>query len=269
MRSKGLGILLVLAASPAWAQVSSKLVSPPTSAVVSPRQHGTRRIFGLHPDRVVGNVRVSESNNWSGYAVTGSSFTQAKGSWTVPAVDCTADPNSSASFWVGIDGWVDDTVEQTGTDSDCNGESPSYYAWFEFAPREGVEIASIQVSPGDQMSAEVRYDDPDFTVTITNQTTGESFSKRSEVAGAKRASAEWIAEMNGYRLSDFGIVSFGNDHDVSDNNYATDSSTSGRIGDFGENVWESIMVTGNGVDEAVPSSLTSDGTSFTVTWESN
>jgi hypothetical protein len=219
---------------------------------------------------VIGDVSVAESNNWSGYAVTGSQFTQAKGSWIVPAVDCTAVPNSSASFWVGIDGWVTDTVEQTGTDSDCDDERPTYYAWYEFAPRGGVTISSVPVEPGDQMSGEISYDDPYFTVTITNETTGKSFTTSSTVAGARRSSAEWIAELNSYRLSDFGTVPFGADYTyVSGTNSAVDSSTSGQISDFGKHVWQSILAAGKGVQEAVPSSLSSDGSSFTVTWKSD
>jgi hypothetical protein len=267
-----LGIALLFAL-PALAQVSSTasvdLVAPSTPAV-RPREHGPRRAIGLGPDRVIGDVTVAESNNWSGYAVTGSLFTQAKGSWIVPVVDCTAVPNSSASFWVGIDGWVTDTVEQTGTDSDCDGERATYYAWYEFAPRGGVTILSVPVWPGDQMSAEIDYDDPYFTVTITNETTGKSFTTRSTVAGARRESAEWIAELNSYHLSDFGTVSFGVDFtDVSGTNYAVDSSTTGQISDFGKHVWQSIMAAGEGLREAVPSSLSADGSSFTVTWKSD
>jgi hypothetical protein len=217
---------------------------------------------------VIGNVTVSESNNWSGYAVTGSGFTLASGSWTVPAVDCTAIPGSSASFWVGIDGWDNDTVEQTGTDSDCDSGTPTYYAWYEFVPATGVTISSVPVSPGDQISADVSFNGSEFTVTMTNLTTGKTYSKNLPPGSAKRTSAEWIAESNGYRLSDFGTASFGQDYTfVHVTNYAADSKTFGRIGDFGMNVQESIMVAGTDLLEALPSPLSPDGTSFTVAWK--
>src|SRR6266542_694566 len=62
------------------------------------------------------------SLNWSGYAVTGApgSVTDAKGSWVVPSIqgNC-GSTNAYASFWVGIDGFSSNTVEQVGTDSDC------------------------------------------------------------------------------------------------------------------------------------------------------
>jgi len=268
------GVTLLLALSSGLAQeasfTGSGAVAPSAGPVAIPRQHGPRQAANLHPDRVIGGVTVTESNNWSGYAVTGALFTQARGSWIVPAVDCNAFPNSSASFWVGIDGWDNVTVEQSGTDSDCNNGEPAYYAWYEFAPAGGVTISSVPVSAGDRMSALIFYNGSEFTVTIANETAGKSYIKSHPLGSAKRASAEWIAEMNGFELSDFGTVSFGGDYTfVRGTNYAADSATSGQIGDFGGHVWQSIMVDGNGLVEAVPSSLSADGSSFTVTWEAD
>jgi hypothetical protein len=234
---------------------------------VAARAHGPRRAVGVVPERVVGGVKVWASGNWAGYAVIGSSFTQAKGSWIVPAVDCAGTPGGSASFWVGIDGWSDATVEQTGTDSDCDGEKPHYYAWYEFAPKAGVTIESVPVSAGDRMSGEVDYDGAEFTVTITDESTGESFSTSAIIPLARRASAEWIAENNGIGLSDFGVAPFGTDFtDVFETNSATDDRTSGEIRAFGKMAQASTIVN-QGVDDAVPSSLSRDGSSFTVTWK--
>jgi hypothetical protein len=72
-------------------------------------------------------------------------------------------------------------------------------------------------------------------------------------------------------LSDFGTVSFGLDYTgVTDSNYASDSTSGGlaAIGAF--STVESItMINGNtSADEAVPTALTADGTSFQVTWKS-
>jgi hypothetical protein len=279
MLSKGLrfsGISLILAISPAIAQISSAPVATPNAAVITPRQHAPRKVYGLVPSHVEGNVTVSDSTNWSGYAVTGSSFTSAKGSWTVPSANCTKTPNTYAAFWVGIDGWNSSTVEQTGTDSDCDGKSPSYYAWYEFYPAGSVLISSVAVSPGNHISATVSYSGSEFTTTITNETTGKSFSKSQKVAGAKRSSAEWIAEApcctsggDILPLSDFGTGSFGEDYtEVNDTNYATDSSVTGPISDFGSNVEKITMVSSKGKDEAVPTALTTDGTSFKVAWKS-
>jgi peptidase A4-like protein len=276
MLSKKLGSLLALAVLPALAQIPSQIASSPDS--IAPRQHAPRRVAGIRPDRHIDNVTVSDSTNWSGYAVTGSSFTKALGSWTVPSADCSATPNTYAAFWVGIDGFSSDSVEQTGTDSDCDGTSPSYYAWYEFYPNPSFLISSVTVSPGNHMSASVTYNGTEFTATITNESTGKSFRTSSRVRGAARSSAEWIAEApcctnagGILPLADFGTVDFGEDFTgVSDTNFATDSTVSnGDINAFGTDVNELIMVNGStGADEAVPSALSSDGTSFSVKWDS-
>jgi Peptidase A4 family len=267
MLSKRLGTLLALAIVPALAQTPSGPASSPTTSAVSPRQHAPRKVAGLRPDRVIGNITVSDSTTWAGYAVTGSSFTKALGSWTVPSVNCSRTPNTYSSFWVGIDGWSSATVEQTGTDSDCDGDSPSYYAWYEFYPAASVLISSVPVSPGNQMSASVSYSGTVFTIKITNETTGKSYSKSSKVSGAERSSAEWITNSGG-TLADFDVVYSGDDYTgVSDTDYATDSSTSGPIGAFGTKIQEIDMVNGTtGACEAMTSPLTPDGTSFYVTW---
>jgi hypothetical protein len=277
MLAKRFGTLLALAVLPALAQVPSQIASTPNDSFV-PRQHAPRKVYTKTSPRVIDNVTVEDSTNWSGYAVEGSSFTKALGSWTVPTVNCSTTPNTYSSFWVGIDGWTSSTVEQTGTDSDCDGRTPHYYAWYEFYPAASVLISSVPVSPGNHISATVTWNSgSSFTVTVTNESTGKSFSKTGTVRGAARTSAEWIAEApcctnagGILPLADFGTVDFGQDYTgVSNTNDATDSSVSGDIGAFGSNVFESIMVNGTtGADEAVPSGLSSDGSSFTVTWDS-
>src|ERR1700678_96552 len=285
MLSRGLRILgiLFLLAAPVLAQVSSRDVSPlPTETIVrrQPRPRivapGTRPPY-YDPLR---HVTVSYNTIWAGYAVTGTDFTQVQGSWVVSAVDCTKTPNTDSSAWVGIDGWSSNTVEQVGTDADCNGKTPFYYVWYEFYPLNTVVIKDVSIAPGDKFSASVVYDgDNEYTVSIINETTGESFSKEVEFKGAEgsgvplRNSAEWIEEMDGNQLSDFGRDLFGERFtEVSDGtNSAVDSTTSGVISNFGDAVQESISTKNgsqNSKDTAVPSALTSDGASFGVTWKS-
>ncbi len=182
--SKSLGSLLALGTLPVLAQVPNVAAPADTAAVIAPRQHAPRRVYPGSVPRVINNVTVEDSTNWSGYAVEGTSFTSAKGSWIIPTVNCTKTPNTYSSFWVGIDGWTSTTVEQTGTDSDCSGRTPSYYAWYEFYPAASVLISSVPVSPGNKMSASVTWvSGTEFTVTITNETTGKSFSKTGQSFG--------------------------------------------------------------------------------------
>jgi hypothetical protein len=273
MQTKRLGSLFVFGVAAALALVSSPTAS--AQDVVAPRQHAPRKVYNGGNPRVKDNVTTEDSTNWSGYAVTGTSFTKALGSWRVPTVNCSKTPNTYAAFWVGIDGWTSDTVEQTGTDSDCDGSTASYYAWYEFYPNPTSEIASVPVSPGNHISASVTYSGAEFTITIKNDTTGKSYSKSAKVSGAARSSAEWIAEApccsnaGILPLSDFGTVYLGDDYTgVANTNHATASGVSGAISAFGSDVYESIMVSSKGADEAVPSALTSDGSSFDVVWDS-
>ncbi len=100
------------------------------------------------------------STNWSGYAVTGAtgSVTSVNGSWTVPAVTAGTSRTTTyySAFWVGIDGFSSSTVEQTGTISQIQGSTATYYAWYEFYPNPMYQI-SMTVKPGDKMFATVTY----------------------------------------------------------------------------------------------------------------
>jgi hypothetical protein len=270
MRFTRLGILGALAFLPAFAQVSSVALSQNTEGNISTNQFGPIR------DRTDHGDGTSTSTNWSGYAVLGSSFTWAKGSWIVPTANCSSGGGIKyGAFWVGLDGYTSSTVEQTGTASDCFGTIPIYYAWYEFYPKAMVPVASVK--PGDSISALVYYDSSieEFIVEITDETTGKSYSAASAVSGAVRSSAEWIAEApcctsSGgiLPLSDFGTVLFGKDSTgVAYTNWAMDASTTGPIGSFpAVNVIE-INKTGStsSPQTSTCSALSTDETSFSCT----
>lgn len=263
MLSRKVGILLVLAALPAMAQAPSK------QSLQTLIQNAPMRFHGLAPDGTV------LSDNWSGYAVTGSDFDEAEGSWIQPKGDCSKTPNSLAAFWVGIDGYSSTTVEQTGTLIYCDGTTAYYYGWWEFYPTNDIQLISdYKVSPGNKIDASVTYNGSEFTLTLRNEATGKTFTHSGKVSGAKRNSAEWIAEApsnsSGVEpLSDFGTASFGSDYTaVSGTNDAKDSTVSGPIKDFGKNVEEiKMVVSKTGPTKAQPTALTTDGTSFKVSWK--
>src|SRR5438132_11789444 len=202
------------------------------------------------PHRSVPRIRTltdgtATSTNWSGYAITGpaGSVTDAKGSWIVPSVSCSSTASYS-SFWVGIDGFGSNTVEQTGTDSDCQSGSPSYYAWYEFYPGPAFLIGGITVTAGDQISAEAIYSTSGLvTGTITDTRTAQSFTT-SGGGGALRTSAEWIGEAPSSAggvlpLANFGTAYLGQDNTgLSPTNYATVNGVTGPISSFGPSVQE-------------------------------
>ncbi|MGO9967583.1 MAG: G1 family glutamic endopeptidase [Bryobacteraceae bacterium] len=275
LQAQLLGALAVL---PAVAQIPNAPVSSGIATQISRRQHSPLRIRERRYDGTI------TSENWSGYAVTGPNITDVKGSWIVPAVTCSAAPASPRSrnqaqqaqysaFWVGIDGYSSSTVEQVGTDSDCEGGKPDYYAWFEFYPHPSYSVNNFPVKPGDLISAEVSYNGSTklFTVTLADETSGKSFSTSTSVPSAARSSAEWIAEAPSggsgvLSLADFSTVDFGQNYTSLGNTCdATVNGTAGAIGSFGTN--QAItMVSVSGADEAVPSAL-ANGTSFVISWQ--
>ena len=156
-------------------------------------------------------ITNSTSTNWSGYAVTGSRFTSVSSSWTEPTATCSG--TAYSSFWVGLDGDTSNTVEQNGTDADCSGSTPQYYAWYEMYPKFPVNLG-FTVRPGDHLSASVTTNGSgSFTLTITDSTQGWTNTKTARLKSAKLASAEVIAEAPSSSggvlpLGNFGTVSF-------------------------------------------------------------
>jgi len=235
-----------------------------------------RQMLPIRDKLVSGSTATS--TNWSGYAVTGTNFTSANASWTVPSVVCSGlqTRTSYAAAWVGIDGYSSSTVEQTGTLSDCANGRPVYYAWYEFYPAALTTIPSITVNPGDVITASVSYANSSFTTTITDVTTGKTFTTSSAVAGAQRTSAEWIMEApcctaSGgiLPLADFGTINFGPTFtSQSGTDTATDGSNSGTINSFGSSNIIQITKTPSltSLQKSTCSVLSNDGASFSCTW---
>jgi hypothetical protein len=189
----------------------------------------------------------STSTNWSGYDVTGSNATDAKGSWTQPAASCSPGENSWSSPWVGLDGDTSNSVEQIGTDTDCNSGAPTYYAWYEMYPKKLVTI-NIRVQAGDKFSAEAKYaGNGSFVLTLTNTSSGQTFSTTQNLKRANLASAEWIMEgPSSGSLTNFGTVSFSSAS-------GTINGVTGNIGSLSP-LTPITMVTSGGVARATPAS---------------
>jgi Peptidase A4 family len=166
-----------------------------------------RQTPGTHPAKVGGKT-ISYSTNWSGYAVTGSTFSSVSGSWTQPAVTCTSNSNyTDMSPWVGLDGYSSDTVEQTGTSGDCNGKTPDYYAWYEMYPANYVTIPDT-VEPGDQFTGSVTHTSgTKYELVLTDVTRDWTYSV-SKSLSADDNSAEAVLEMAANYLSKFSTDPF-------------------------------------------------------------
>jgi hypothetical protein len=227
----------------------------------------------------------STSGNWSGYAVpletsnTKDTFSEVQGTWTVPTVTGSADATYS-SLWVGLDGYTSSTVEQTGSESDWTGTGQSNYVWFETYPNYAYEIENFPASPGDTISATVKYIGQEtvrtgrrttrvedvFQMTITNNSQKVSYTiptSYTTIASAARSSAEWVMEApySGeiLPLADFGETGFSNCE-------AASTHTSGKLAPINTWIPDPLTMIDPDGGSATPSALTSNGHDFTITY---
>lgn len=232
-------------------------------------------------------------------------FSSVSGSWVQPTANCSASASATGSasgsgsygaFWIGLggsgqsqaaaDGSQSEALEQDGTEADCGPDgSATYFAWYELVPAAPVRL-DLAVHPGDRISSKISVAGQQVTMELSDQTTGQSVSKSLQMADPDTSSAEWIAEAPSQcgdqasdctplPLTDFGTVQFSN---------ATATTTDGHTGTISDPQWSAAAValspadSGDGVGAqfasttsdssagANPSSLSSDGSSFSVAW---
>ncbi|HEY2296325.1 MAG TPA: G1 family glutamic endopeptidase [Jatrophihabitans sp.] len=201
-------------------------------------------------------ISNSTSTNWSGYAVTGGTYKSVTASWVEPAVSCSG--TAYSSFWVGIDGDTSGTVEQTGTEADCNGSTPVYSSWYEMYPKFPTNYPD-QVAPGDHFTSTATTDGKgNFTLTLSNTSRGWTESVTKRLKSARLASAEVIAEAPSSSggvlpLANFGTASFSG---TKVNGSTLTSSTAGI---------DPITMQSGTTVKAQPSGISNGA--FTVTWK--
>jgi hypothetical protein len=210
---------------------------------------------------------AASSTNWAGYAVSGSTFTDVKGTWVQPAATCTTSEMSSYSaFWVGLGGFAGGGggLEQTGTESDCHNGHAAYAAWYELLPDGSVSVP-LTISAGDTISAEVSVDGAVATLTLTDVTTGQTFTTQATPSTLDISSAEWIAEAPSQcfsanhcaqlPLANFGTVEFS----------GSSTTANGHVGTISDASWSATPIDlGGGAGSATPAALSTDGSDFVV-----
>ena len=292
---------LVGLATPAIPVLASTAAAAPSHAAAAV-QHGPTAP-GLYHVPIIGKVVVPglgsplgkrglrhatqvQSSNWSGYADTNDTYKSVASVWTEPAVNCSSSsvsgggllgtlgggPTEASSFWVGLDGYSSSSVEQIGTDSDCNSGTPSYYAWYEMYPNPSVTLPSqYPVSPGDVMTgwiASTNSGGTSFSLVLKDATKRWTYATSQTGSGFARSSAEVIAEAPSactvLFCSEVGLANFGKVNflksDLIDN-----GGRAGTLSAFNAN--EITMVSQTGTPMATPSNLSPDGSAFSVTWD--
>jgi hypothetical protein len=134
------------------------------------------------------------SSNWSGYAISGhkGAFRRISADWIVPYVKPTVKAAYS-SAWIGIDGFRNSSLIQTGTGHESVNGTVRYYAWWEILPAAETVIP-LPVAPGDHMRASiVKLSPGKWCIILRNLSRGWAFRTIQRYNGPQ-SSAEWIME---------------------------------------------------------------------------
>ena len=199
--------------------------------------------------------KIEYSSNWSGYAVTGGTYTSVSATWVQNAGSCSSsDTDTDMSPWVGIDGYSSSSVEQTGTSVDCSGSSKTYYAWYEMYPANFVTINKT-VNPGDTFFGSVTRSGTSYTLKLEDETAGWTNTVTKTASGNANSSAEAIVEMaadeltkwsgtdpfTSFTVNGVSAASAGTTHqmDIEDGSTVCDSTSSLSGGNFTD-TWDAL-----------------------------
>ena len=241
------------------------------------------------------DAQQAVSGNWSGYIAqssNGQNFSRVSGSWTQPSVSSSTDGYSA--FWVGLGGasQQSESLEQVGTSADTSGGQSTYYAWYELVPAGEVKL-NLAIHPGDHMTGSVTVNGSNVTISLADETTGQSLTKTLTMSNPDTSSAEWIAEapsaqspdgsLQTLPLANFGNVTFTN----------TSATAGGHTGPISDPDWtaQQVDLQPSGAGEtlgggqfspaglqtisqsssagASASSVSGNGSSFTVTYSTS
>ena len=226
----------------------------------------------------VSNAASTELLNWAGYVgiVSSHSATSVQGSWTVQA----AAPSSSATYsaqWAGIGGFNDGTLIQAGTEIDYYNGAAHYTAWYELLPAYETVISNLPVSPGDNIYVNITAVPNranNWTITLIDKTTGEGFTINASYQSSQNSS-EWVEERPEVcssscslaNLTNFGESYYGYDYTGNAlTNYAEMGYGIQPVSQLPGLTSMTMVSNTAAAILAQPSPLTSDGTSFSVSY---
>jgi hypothetical protein len=233
-------------AAAALAALLGLVVSAPSASARPVLQHG-----------VAHKLTHATSSNWAGWDNTGGTYTSVSASWVQPAVTCAKRETSYSSFWVGLDGDGSNSVEQTGSEADCNRGTPVYSSWYEFYPAYPVNYSNT-VRPGDHFSASVTYSAGTYTLVLSDTTQGWSHTTKGTAPSGLNASAEVIAEAPS---SNRGVLPLANFGTMSFTNATVNGAALGTVP-----TPQKITMAARKYTKAAVSDLTSNA-NFSVTWQ--
>jgi hypothetical protein len=201
---------------------------------------------------------TSSSSNWSGYAASGGTFTSVTATWTVPTVSPSA--GGADATWVGIGGLTTNDLIQAGTQAMVDGGGTvEYSSWIEMLPQSSRTVP-LTVSAGDSVTVTItQQSGNDWLIQMKNNTTKGTYSVTVQYASSN-SSAEWVQEAPSVgrglvSLDQFGTVQFSGATAVRDGKAMSLSALGAKA---------ITMINGQGQAIAQPSTISGDGSSFTV-----
>jgi hypothetical protein len=208
-------------------------------------------------------------SNWSGYIVASDIqnrtpvVSSVSASWAAPEIK-SSENDTFSGVWIGIGGYGEDTLIQTGTEQECIDGKFVYYAWYELVPDSLVRIPNIHVQAGDAVTASINLINENtntWSIEIADVTRNQHF-QRTVVYNSSRLSAEWVVErpkVNGNisTLADFGNVTLTECE-------ATLDGVTGTIDNF--SFAQFVMVDAENKPLVSVSSLDGNGENFTVSY---
>lgn len=217
----------------------------------------------------------SWSMNWAGYVdqpcVGGSTGAVSKVSanWVMPTgVVCPPTTfHEVATYWIGLGGYSDPTLEQIGTEENCIMGSWLFGAWWEIYPNARVmDIRNVSARPGDSVSASLSYTGAStFVFSITDNTAGTSATFTRVFPGvAAPQSAEWIVESG--VVAGVAVTNLLNFHAM---NFTSCLLTIGSVTGPITGPWQTISLTMGNIPRKVPMATVGplqSGNSFMVSW---
>ena len=202
------------------------------------------------------------SQNWSGYSATGGTYTAVSGTWTVPQFTPDS-PAGADAAWVGIGGVNSRDLIQAGTQQTVSGTgSTQYQAWVETLPQASHPVP-LAVHSGDSVTVNISLvpnSQNQWLVAFKNNTTGQTYQVTETYASSK-SSVEWIQEAPSAArgrqipLDNFGTIDFSQGSAVKNGQ---------TVSIAGAGAQAVTMVGRGGQRLATPSTLGSDGASFSV-----
>lgn len=214
------------------------------------------------------------SLNWAGYVAATdinnpslNSIDAVVGSWNVPVLKSN---NSLSIIWIGIDGYLSQTIEQIGTAHEVRNGQQFDYAWFSMNPSNSFQINNFPIRKKDSITASVKFKgNSQFVLQIINNTLQQFVTVPLNLTknDAQRLTAQWIVESNSQiNFANFQEIQFSNCQTTINKVKQNISSVSNcRL-----TMVNSTMVKSNNMDisqaRVIVSDLTNHGKNFKAKW---